>query len=39
MKNKIISVLSITALIVFAAVMSLGYVLYNCTHKRLYLGQ
>ncbi len=37
MKNKIISALSITALIVFAAVMSLGYILYNCTHKRLYL--
>lgn len=38
MKNKIISFLSITALIIFAVIMSLGYAIYNCTHKKLYLG-
>lgn len=38
MKNRIISFLSITALIIVAVIMSLGYAIYNCTHKNLYIG-
>lgn len=34
MKNKIIAKLSVFALTAFAVVLSLGYVIYNCAHKK-----
>lgn len=36
MKKKILSKLSIIALLAFALVLSLGYAIYNCTHKKVY---
>ncbi len=36
MKNKLFAKLSIIVLIVFAAILSLGYVIYSHIHKKMY---